>query len=96
MRRSYLGIISKRGLESLLPECERARSMLAGVVRGRQSRAACCWVVMQDQDAQRIMYCVGQGYMSAALTALQIRATDGGLMAPAELSDHSAGRPQSA
>ena len=86
MRRSYLGIISKRGLESLLPECERTRSMIASVVCRQRARAACCWVVMQDHDATRIMQFVGQGYTSAALTALQVQATDGGLLAPAELA----------
>jgi hypothetical protein len=40
---------------------------------------------MQDQDARRIMHFVGEGCASTALAALQIQATDGGLMAPAEI-----------
>jgi hypothetical protein len=50
---------------------------------------------MQDHDANHVMRCLTQGDTTAALSALRAIATDGALMASAELGDTSAHQSQS-
>lgn len=55
MARSYVGIISPRGLESLLPETEHAVPFLVRRAYGRRSgEAVCYWAVMPDSTARQV------------------------------------------
>ena len=55
MARSYVGIISPRGLESLLPETEHAVPFLVRRAYGRRpGEALCYWAVMPDSTARGV------------------------------------------
>ncbi len=55
MVNSYVGIISRRGLESLLPETEHAVPFLIRrAYRKNPPDAVCYWAVMQDFAAQEV------------------------------------------
>ena len=55
MGRSYVGIISARGLESVLPETDHAVPFLVRRAYGRRSgEAVCYWAVMPDSTARAV------------------------------------------
>ena len=55
MANSFVGIISPRGLELLLPETEHALPFLVRrAYRRRPTEAVCYWAVMQDSAAAEV------------------------------------------
>lgn len=72
MLKSYIGLATPRGLESLVPEHAPAAQALAARARTRQS--VCCWAVLPDSDAAEIGYRLAAGEATAALALLEAAA----------------------
>jgi hypothetical protein len=90
MVNSYVGIISRRGLESLLPETEHAvLFLLRRVCRKYCGEASCYWAVMQDSAASEIQRHLQWRRYEDALLALRTRATYFGTIAPSDSDDDS-------
>jgi hypothetical protein len=83
MAKSYVGIISHRGLESFLPETRHAVPFLVRRAYRRQpAEAICYWAVMQDTVAGEVrqqLQC--QRYEDAFLT-LRMKAAHFGTILP--------------
>jgi len=59
MIRSYVAIISRLGLEYLVPETEHAVPfLLRRAHRRRAVQAVCYWAVMQDRTAREVARCL--------------------------------------
>lgn len=55
MVNSFVGIISRRGLESLVPETEHAVPFLVRrAYRRRPTEAVCYWAVMEESAAEQV------------------------------------------
>lgn len=83
MRRAYLGIASRFGLESLWPERPHiATFLLRRVARHRDPTATCFWAVMAPEFAERIVFELGEGNQTEALILLQSLASEMGRILP--------------
>ena len=83
MVKSYVGIISSRGLESLLPETEHAVPFLIRrAYRRRPTEAVCYWAVMQDTVAGEVKRQLEWKRYADALLTLRTLATYFGTISP--------------
>jgi hypothetical protein len=81
----YLGMVSSRGLEWLLPENRDVLRFLAGRAYGqRPPRAVCCWAAMQSPAASDIQGELDDGNPVAALRLLQTSAQFLGPVLPSD------------
>lgn len=88
MARSYVGTISRRGLESLLPETEHAVPFLIRrAYRRRPTEAVCYWAVMDDTTARDVEEQLRWQWYEEALLTLQVRAMDIGTILPPYAED---------
>jgi hypothetical protein len=88
MVNSYVGIISGRGLESLVPETEHALPFLVRrAYRQRPSKAVCYWAVMQDEAAREIQSYLQRRRHDDALMALREQAAHFGTILPSQSDD---------
>jgi hypothetical protein len=83
MVRSYVGIISRRGLELLLPETEHAVPFLLRRAYCRHSAGAiCCWAVMQDAAAGEVQRQLLFRRYEDAFLSLRVKAACFGTILP--------------
>ena len=83
MVNSYVGIISRRGLESLLPETEHAVPFLVRrAYRRRPTEAVCYWAVMQDTAARKVKRQLQWKRYEDALLTLRTQAAHFGTISP--------------
>jgi hypothetical protein len=85
---SYVGIISRRGLESLLPDGEHAAPFLVRRACRRQpTEAICYWAVMQDTAAKEVERQLQWQLYENALATLHECAKHFGTFLPPEFED---------
>ena len=84
----YVGIISRRGLESLWPETEHAvLFLLRRAYRRQPTEAVCYWAVMQDTAARHVQRQIHWQCHREALFTLRTVAADFGTILPASFED---------
>ncbi len=85
MTSSYVGIITRRGLEFFLPETKHAaRFLLRRASRLSFAPAVCYWAVLRDSHAARIRWMLHEGNSLEALNILQFAATSLGTLLDSE------------
>lgn len=84
MLKSYIGLASTQGLETLVPEHELAVRSLA--LRAKSSRKVCCWAILPDADAHEIDRRLAAGESAAALALLEAAARTVGQILPSDLT----------
>ncbi len=83
MVKCYVGIISRRGLESLLPETKHAIPfLLRRAYRREPTEAVCYWAVMQEAAALEVQRQVQSRRHEEALLALHAWAAHFGTILP--------------
>ena len=83
MTNSYLGIISPRGLETLVVETEHAALFLARrMARRPLDEAIGCWAVLDDHKARDITRQISCGRFQEALCRLNAQALHLGPVLP--------------
>jgi len=86
MMRSYLGIVTSHGLQSLFPESDYA---LRGLVRvaytERPVRGVCYWAAMQIPEATEIQGQLDEGDTGRAFQILQTSARFVGPILPSDV-----------
>ncbi|MDA7979472.1 MAG: hypothetical protein MPJ50_11970 [Pirellulales bacterium] len=83
MARSYLGIITPRGLERLVPETEHAAPfLLRRAHRDVTQQTCCCWAVLSEITASDVRRDVSRGKFWSALARLNIEAEHLGTLLP--------------
>jgi len=88
MRSGFLGIISERGLESLVPETEHAALFLTRqAYRHATTKSVCFWAVMEDTVAEQIRRQLYARNRSEALGVLRMAAYDFGTILPLSEED---------
>lgn len=94
MQRSYVGIVTARGLEALFPESERAVRLLDRRIYGpRPFLGFCCWAVLRDEVAQQVRDYLKEGDRHSAYRVLELSATAFGPIMPSDHADRK--RPKS-
>ena len=84
--RSYVGIITSRGLEWLLPENDGVLRFLAGRAYTEwPHRAVCYWTAIQAAEAGEIQEELADGDSDRALQILQASAMFGGPILPSDV-----------
>jgi hypothetical protein len=81
MRKSYVGIANREGLELFLLETERDAEALASSSRGDRL-LVCYWAVLQDTAAAEVRHLLAQGDRRGALAALDRSAEELGRLVP--------------
>jgi hypothetical protein len=90
MAKSYVGIVTPRGLESLVPETENAVALLMHRVYGKRSRnEACCWAVMPDAVARAVQDKLEWQRFKDALATMSAEAMYCGTILPSVYEDTS-------
>lgn len=80
---SYLGIISRRGLETLVLETEHAALFLfRRLARDPAGEATAFWAVLDEEAASHVAGHVRRGQFDAAFRQLNTRARDWGTLLP--------------
>ena len=83
MNRSYLGVVTRRGLEAFFQEEDHViRFLHRRVYRRRPYDGFCCWAVMQDEIASQIEFQLEAGDHLLALRTLQSHAMHWGAILP--------------
>jgi hypothetical protein len=83
MRNCFVGIISPRGLESLVPETDHAVPFLARrAYRRRPTEAVCYWAVMEDSAAEHVRRQLLRHHNEDAFLALRALAEHFGTIPP--------------
>ena len=83
MTRPYLGIITSRGLESLVAETQHAMPFLLRRAYRRQPyKAICFWAVLFPLTAAHIHDLIASGQFLQALILLNVEAQDLGTIPP--------------
>lgn len=83
MARSYLGVVTRRGLERLVEETEHAARFLQRRAGDpRSPAAALLWAAIEPQDAEAIAVLAKVGLFRDALWRLSRDALHGGAFAP--------------
>ncbi len=83
MRTGFLGIISPRGLESLVPETEHAALFLTRrAYRNRTAKAVCFWAVMDDSKIAEVRGHLYAQNRAEAFRVLRMAAHDFGTILP--------------
>jgi hypothetical protein len=81
MRKSYVGIADREGLETFLLEHEGDAEALAAAPRRGRARV-CYWAVLQDTAAAEVHHLLTQGDRRGALVALDRAAEELGRLVP--------------
>ena len=85
MLKSYVGIVSRRGLEAFFPENDHVlRFLIRRAYRSYQIDTVCFWAVLQDSIGNAIEQLLECGRPADALLALQHLATEIGTVYPDE------------
>ena len=88
MFKSYVGIITREGLESLLPENDHVvRFLVRRAYRTQPPQALCYWAVMPDSAADHISRQLSWGEHGPALVTLHASAVGLGTMLPEETQE---------
>lgn len=88
--RTYVGIITRRGLELLFPESDYVRRCLARLAyTDRPAQRICCWAAMPDPVASEIHGQLNQGETDSALQILQASARFLGPVLPSDVRTRS-------
>jgi len=88
MNDSYVGVISQRGLESLIPERGHVTEFLTRrIYRTRGGNAVCYWAVLSENQANQVCRQLSCGRNADALSALQSLAIDLGTILPPDLDN---------
>ena len=87
---SYVGIITKRGLESLIPETEHALMFLMRRLARHGHEAFCYWVVMSEEDARRAALQIQSQHFFDALVTVNQSCVCIGSVAPGTTVDSAA------
>jgi hypothetical protein len=83
MNRSYLGVVTRKGLEALFQEEDHViRFLHRRVYRRRPFDGFCCWAVMSDEIADQIELQIEFGDYFQALRTLQSHAMHWGASLP--------------
>ena len=83
---SYVGFVTQRGLELILPESEHAlRLMQLQLRRSRQGCACSVWFVLDSGIAELVGELVASDESRAAWAIVEQQARDGGVMRPDRL-----------
>lgn len=83
MLHSFVGIVDRFGLESMLPENPHvARFLCRRATLNRHRKAVCYWAVIQEEFAQQITIELQAGCHADALILLQSLATEMGPIYP--------------
>jgi len=83
MKQSYVGLVSRRGLESCLPDDDVALGFLLRRAYGlRPTRAVCYWALLEDEAQGDIVRLLDAGEPAAAFAALQALAVSLGTIPP--------------
>ncbi len=94
MAHAYLGILSARGLELLVPETEHALAfLLRRAYRRRPHKLACCWAVMPEDAASGIHMLISAGLYEQAFLALNAESLEIGTIPPDYPAGEMATRP---
>ena len=89
MTSSYLGIISRHGLNTLQLENDHlARFFLLHAYRGRHPRLLCCWAILDVAHAEFIQRLIQAGDPDNALLMLNLLSIDLGTLLPEATDDH--------
>ena len=87
---SYIGLISRRGLESLFPETEHAAPFLVRRAYRRQPlEAVCYWAVMEESAAQQVQWQLQWRHHEEAFLVLRALADHVGTILPPPADDTS-------
>lgn len=85
MMQSYVGIITHRGLESLLQESEQSRRFVARYAyQSSQGRSVCCWAAIPHSAAIDLRRLLDDGEADAALQILSSSARFLGPILPSD------------
>jgi hypothetical protein len=88
MADSYLGLITRRGLELLVRETEHAERFLQRrLQRGQWTGAIGCWAVLSDDAAERVRRLVLCAWYREALELLNAEALSLGTLLPEPIED---------
>ena len=91
MTNSYLGIVTARGLETLVVETEHAAPfLLRRVARRPFGEALALWAVLDDRVARDLTQHISGGRFEVALRELDARALHLGTLLPPLPEDHRA------
>ena len=83
MGQAYLGIITSRGLESLVAETEHAMPFLQRrAYRRYPHEGICCWAVIKPSKVGRICALISAQQFLHALIALNVEAQELGTIPP--------------
>lgn len=83
MTQSYLGVVSRRGLEQLVEETEHAAIFLNRRCYRRRTDLALCWATLDTQDAETIHCLLRLRLHTSALWRLDADAIQRGYLPPA-------------
>ena len=90
MAKSYIGIISPRGLVLLVPETEETAAVVMRRTYGERSREqACCWAVMPDTVVDVVQEKLSRQRFHDALVTVSSEATCCGTILPPAYDDTS-------
>ncbi len=84
MMQSYVGIVSKSGIEQFYPEEPDTIRFLMRRVRRQRGQVACFWGVLSTEAANFIEIEIALGWTREALVHLQQEARDYGFIVPDE------------
>jgi len=88
MNRSYLCIVTRRGLEAIFREEEHViRFLHRRLYRQRSCDGICCWAVMNDDVVRHIQLLIREADGLAALRTLQTHASHWGVSLPDAAED---------
>lgn len=82
MMKSYVGIVSKSGIELFYPEDPATVRFLWRRAQRQNGRVACFWGVLSEEAAEFIQIEVALGWNREALDHLQQHARDYGFILP--------------
>lgn len=82
MVRSYLGVVTRKGLELLVPETEQAEAFVQQRIRGHAGKAICCWAVLADPAERQVRLQLRLGRWREALVKLNQESRCLGTMMP--------------
>lgn len=83
MAQSYLGIVTRKGLQWLVPETEGAEQRLRAKAQNAcQGAYYCCWAVLQREIARDLQLQLRAEYYCEALIQLNVEAESLGPILP--------------
>ncbi len=82
MMKSYVGIVSKNGIELFYPEDPATVRFLWRRVQRQQGRVACVWGVLPSEAAELIQIEISLGWTREAMNHMQQHAREYGFIVP--------------